>query len=197
MECIAYFLSAVVHHRWDPGTGGGVRVTQPAVSIRLARKSDAKGFIDAWNRDFRAGHLPYTGTQRRPGSDVERFRKRYADRKRNEFTFVAVDGKNRVLGSCGFVARARGRTKHRGELGWVVRHEYVGRGIATRLVEAVLAEAKRRGFKRVEAEIAVENVASIRLARRFGFRLEGRRRAGIALDTGRYMDTYLFGRVLK
>jgi len=79
----------------------------------------------------------------------------------------------------------------------MVHHDYVGRGIATKLLGAVLKEAKNRGYKRVEAEIAVENVASIRLATRYGFQLEGRRKAGIVLDTGRYLDTYIFGRILK
>ena len=52
------------------------------------------------------------------------------------------------------------------------------------MLRAVLKEAKMRGFKRVEAEIAIENVASVRLAKRCGFHLEGRRTAGLVLDSG-------------
>jgi len=168
-----------------------------SVSIRLARKIDAKGFVDSWNQSFRRGHLKYTATQLRSEKEIEKFRKRYSESKKNEFVFVAVADKNSIVGTCGFSARERGRTRHRGEIGWMVHHDYVGRGIATRLLGAVLKEAKRRGFKRVEAEIAVANLASVRLAKRFGFHLEGRRKAGIVLDTGRYLDTYIFGRVLE
>ena len=171
---------------------------EPAsISIRLARAADARGFVDSWNESFRKGHLRYTATQLRGRAEVERFRKRYSASKKNEFVFVAVADKNRIIGTCGFIAKERGRTRHRGELGWMVRYDAVERGIATKLLGAVLKEATRRGFKRVEAEIAAANIASVRLAKRFGFHLEGRRKAGIVLDTGRYLDTYLFGRVLK
>jgi RimJ/RimL family protein N-acetyltransferase len=169
----------------------------PAVVIRFARKADAQGFVDSWNESFKAGHLRYTGTQRRGKADVAGFRKRYSARHRTDFGLVAVVDDHTIVGMCDLFARGHGRTRHRAELGWMVRHDYAGRGIASALLRAALREAKRRGVKRVEAEIAVENIASVRLARKFGFRLEGRRAAGILLDTGRYLDTYLFGRVLK
>src|SRR5579864_6988228 len=102
-----------------------------SVSIRLARKVDAKEFVDSWNESFRRGHLRYTATQLRSPAEVERFRKRYSESKKNEFVFVAVADTNSIVGSCGFFARERGRTRHRGELGWMVRHDHVGRGIAT------------------------------------------------------------------
>lgn len=168
-----------------------------SVSIRLARKGDAEEFVDSWNESFRTGHLRYTATRHRDRSSIKRFEDRFSKNKRNAFSFVAVTNTGTIVGSCGLDARERGRTRHRGELGWVVHHDYVGRGIATRLLRAVLREAKRRGFKRVEAEVVVENRASVRLARKFEFHLEGRRKAGILLDSGRYLDTYLFGKTLR
>jgi len=172
-------------------------VTAPRVSIRLATKGDARGFVEAWNDSFRAGHLKYTGTQLRGREHVHRFEALCAKAARHWFMVVAVTGDGEIAGSCTFVAPERGRTRHRGELGWMVRHDFAGRGIATNLLRVALAEARRRGFKRVEAEVAADNVASVRLAKRFGFRVEGTRRAGIVLDSGRYLDTYLFGKVLR
>ena len=167
------------------------------IVIRRATKEDAEAFLALWNRNFRRGHLKLTATLLRDRADVARFRARHSGRNPNEYSFVAFASGTKLVGVCGFSARARGRTRHRGELGWLVDRDYVGRGIATALLGEVLKEAKKRGFKRVEAEIAVGNPVSIRLARRFGFRLEGRRAAGLALDSGRYMDTYLFGKQLK
>lgn len=166
------------------------------VSIRRARRGDAKAFVDSWNESFRKGHLEFTGTRQRTREDVKRIDKRYSANKRNQFTFVAV-GNNKIIGHCAFSANARGRTSHRGELAWYVHHDYVGKGIATTLLDAVLREARSRGFKRAEAEIAVENIASIRLAKRFGFGVEGRRKSGLALDNGRYADTFIFGKILR
>jgi RimJ/RimL family protein N-acetyltransferase len=167
------------------------------VSIRLARKGDARGFIDSWNECFNAGHLKYTGTQRRSRKDIKSFDRRYAERRKGEIVFVAVEHGGKIVGSCGFHAREHGRTRHRGEVGWMVHHDYVGRGVATRLLRAVLKEARRRGFRRVEAEAAVENIASIQLAKRLRFKIEGRKRAGILLDSGKYVDTYILGRLLR
>lgn len=165
------------------------------VTIRLARKGDARAFVDSWNESFRKGHLTYTGTGRRKREDVKRLDTRYAERKKNQFTFVAI-GDGAIIGTCGFSAQPRGRTRHRGEVGWYVHYDHIGKGIAARLLGAALKEASRRGFKRVEAEIAVENRPSIRLARRFRFKLEGRRKAGILLDDGRHVDTLIFGKLL-
>ena len=165
------------------------------MSIRLAQKGDAKAFVDSWNDSFRKGHLRYTATQRRKREDVRRLDARYSENKKN-LMFVAV-GDGAIIGTCGLTADARGRTRHRGELGWYVHYDYVGKGIGARLLAAALREARKRGFKRVEAEIAIENTASIRLARRFRFRLEGRRKAGILLDDGRHVDTLIFGKVFR
>lgn len=166
------------------------------VSIRLARKEDAKPFVDSWNESFRKGHLRYTATQKRTREDIKKFERRYAEHSTNQFTFVAVEN-HKIVGNCGFSGDAHARTRHRGELGWYVHHDYVGKGIATKLLAAVLREARRRDFKRVEAEIAVENRASIRLAKRLRFKMEGRRKAGLVLDDGRYADTLIFGKLLR
>jgi RimJ/RimL family protein N-acetyltransferase len=73
----------------------------------------------------------------------------------------------------------------------------MGMGIATKLVEATLKEAQRRGFTRAEAEAAVKNTASVKLAVRCGFKIEGKRKNGLLLDDGKYADTYLFGKILR
>jgi RimJ/RimL family protein N-acetyltransferase len=166
------------------------------VSIRLARKGDAKAIVDSWNESFRKGHLKYTGTRQRSRDDIKRFDKRYSENKKNTFTFVALENK-KVIGLCGFSASELGRTRHRGEVGWMVHHDYVGEGIATKLLNAVVREARRRGFKRIEAEAAVANTASIRLAKRLRFRIEGRKRAGLLLDNGKHVDTFVLGKILK
>lgn len=166
------------------------------VSIRLARKGDAKAIVDSWNESFRKGHLRYTRTRQRSREDIKRFDKRYSENKKNAFTFVAVEN-NKIIGLCDFSAHERGRTRHRGEVGWMVHHDYVGKGIAIKLLDAVVREARRRGFKRVEAEAAVANTASIRLAKRLRFRIEGRKRAGLLLDNGKHVGTYVFGKILR
>ena len=60
-----------------------------------------------------------------------------------------------------------------------------------------MKEAKRKGFRRIEAEAAVENAGSVKLAKKCGLKIEGRKKAGLLLDDGRYVDTYIFGKILR
>ncbi|MFC1737215.1 GNAT family N-acetyltransferase [Candidatus Hydrogenedentota bacterium] len=55
-------------------------------------------------------------------------------------------------------------------MGWHVHPEFHGRGIGTLVAEVTLAEAKRRGVTKMAIQAAVENVASIALAKKLGFR---------------------------
>jgi RimJ/RimL family protein N-acetyltransferase len=167
--------------------------------VRPARKGDGRGVAEVFNAGIRAGIGGYTGSNHvRTAKDVRRFDMVYAAGKRHEFAFVAVDGKTkRVVGSCSFFAKEKGRTRHMGGMSWFVHPDYVRNGIATKLLVAVLREAKKRGFKKAEAEAAIENKASVRLAKKLGFKVEGRKRAGLLMDNGRYVDTYIFGMLLR
>lgn len=169
------------------------------IVIRKARKGDAKGVAESFNEGLRRGLNKYTGSNTMRGpKKIRQYEKTYVERKRSEFGFVAVDKRSaNIVGSANFSAKDSGRMRHRGEMGWGVHPDYRGRGIATRLVKAVISEAKRRGFKKVQCEVSVRNIASIRIAKKCGMKIEGRRKAGILLDNGTYSDTYIFGRVLR
>jgi len=169
------------------------------VAIRLAKKGDAKGVIAYRNELMKKGFGKYLSRNWILGAnDTRRYGRTYAAGKKNELIFVAVDKRTgKIVGNCSFFAEDRGRTRHRGKLGWAVSPTYFKKGIATKLVNATLKEAKRRGFTRAEAEAAVKNVASVRLAKKCGFKIEGRRKNGLLLDDGGYADTYLFGKILR
>jgi RimJ/RimL family protein N-acetyltransferase len=169
------------------------------IEIRLARSKDAAGIVTHWNENFKRGFSKYTGTNRsRNKIDARQLSKSLALKKKNDFVFIAIDRKaKKVIGTSNFSARDKGRTRHRGGMGWEINYRYARLGIGTALVKAILEEAKRRGFKKAQAEVAVENTASLKLAKNCGFRIEGRRKIGMLLDDGRYVDTYTFGKVLK
>ena len=78
-------------------------------------------------------------------------------------------------------------------LGYWVRTDLAGRGIATEAGRAALDFAfERVGVNRVELTAAVDNVASQRVAEKLGFRREGMKREGTMVD-GRGVDCYLYG----
>ncbi len=92
-------------------------------------------------------------------------------RKPNAALLVAEDGARRVLGYA--VVWFAGPE---GELGDVaVRDDHRRTGIGTALVEAVLAEAGRRGATDIYLEVREGNEAARELYGRLGFEVVGRR----------------------
>lgn len=59
------------------------------------------------------------------------------------------------------------------ELGWVLRRDCWGLGLASELTEALIAHARRAGISGVWLECAPEQAASRRIAAKFGFHFEG------------------------
>lgn len=70
-----------------------------------------------------------------------------------------------------------------------------GRGLGHLLLEAFLAEARRAGAWTVQGAMFPENIASVALHERLGFRLVGRRERIAQLD-GVWRDTVLYERRL-
>jgi phosphinothricin acetyltransferase len=68
-----------------------------------------------------------------------------------------------------------------------------GQGIGRALLEALIAEAEKNGLWTLQASIFPENVASVQLHLRCGFREVGRRER-IAMLNGVWRDTLLFER---
>ena len=84
------------------------------------------------------------------------------------------------------------REHRRAEIGYALRRDHWGRGLATEALQAFL----RFGFERlqlhsVEAQVDPENAASIRVLRRLGFVLEGHLRQSY-FHRGRFTDTQIW-----
>lgn len=145
------------------------------IIIRKVIPSDAKGVIESFNEGLQHGFNSYTGSNALRGKkDIAKYRKRYSAKNKDEFTFTAADKcTGKIAGVCNFHGGKRdSRIRHRGEVGWGVHPDYARKGIGTILLRAVLKEARKRGYKKVQAEAAVMNAATVRLDKRRGFRIE-------------------------
>ena len=104
---------------------------------------------------------------------------------------VAMRGSDDVIGSCTlFHVEPRHR---RAEIGYALRSDLWGRGLAREAVALALDWAFRTlGLHRVEADIDPRNDGSRQLLQRLGFRSEGVLRERYFVD-GRSSDTEWFG----
>jgi L-amino acid N-acyltransferase YncA len=107
--------------------------------------------------------------------------------------FVMRDGE-KVLGWAALSAVSK-RHVYRGvaELTVYVAESARGKGIGRALLEALINESERNGIWTLQASIFPENIASVELHRRCGFREVGRRER-IAMLNGVWRDTLLFER---
>jgi RimJ/RimL family protein N-acetyltransferase len=167
------------------------------IIIRKAKPGDEKGIAELAREGLRRKNFLYTGNNQPFSKErIERMKKALSSRNPDSYSFVAIDSSNNQLaGSVIFSFKKKGRLEHRVDLGWAVHPDYQGRGIGSRLLRTALSYAKERGFKRAEAEVAIENVASVKLAKTLGFRIEGIKKKALLTDDGRYIDTYVLGRV--
>jgi RimJ/RimL family protein N-acetyltransferase len=168
------------------------------IIIRKAKKGDGKGIAEMFDIGLKRGFNCYTGNNSFFNNEkIKKLDKSLYENKKFDFSFVAIDSDNeKIIGKCIFWAKEKGRTRHRAEVGWGVHPDYTRKGIATELLKSTLDEAKKRGYKKIQAEAAVKNRASTKLAKKLGFKIEGRRKKGMLLDDGRYVDTYIFGKIL-
>ncbi len=105
------------------------------------------------------------------------------------------DGDGRPIGNLGLVVPSPPRRRHVASLGMTVHDDWAGRGVGTALMEAAmdLCDAWLQ-VTRVELEVYPDNGPALALYHRFGFELEGTRRASVFRD-GVYVDTHLMARL--
>ena len=85
------------------------------------------------------------------------------------------------------------RENRKASVGYYLGEKYLGKGLATSSVRAVLKFAfQRLGFNRIELKCASNNVASQRVAERLGFAWEGLLRQAELVD-GVYLDHFVYG----
>lgn len=106
-----------------------------------------------------------------------------ANRARGNPLHVALDA-DRVVGWCEVRRDTLPGREHSGLLGIGVRAAYRGQGLGRRLIESAMADARRRGFERIELWVRSPNTVAMHLYRSVGFVEEGRRRDAIRLDDG-------------
>jgi len=115
----------------------------------------------------------------------------------HRYPAVVVEDEPRVVGFA-WSSEYRPRTAYVGvaEVSIYVAREARGRGVGRLCLEALIAEAERRGFWKLVSRIFPENAASRQLCVALGFREVGIYRRHGKLD-GRWMDCVIVERLLS
>jgi L-phenylalanine/L-methionine N-acetyltransferase len=178
--------------RTEPGFGGAtpqVAVPQvPGLTLRAREPDD-------WEAVAALMDLPKVrwGTLRLPYTRKDTWRK-MMESPPDEMTGIVAVLDGRIVGNAGLV-RSKGRRSHVGEIGMSVHDDFCGRGIGSALMAALIDTADNwLNLTRLELTVYVDNESAIRLYRKFGFEVEGTRRADV-FRGGKLVDSLAMARL--
>ena len=163
------------------------------VTIRPQRVSDAKRFFEILS----SKNFKYFPVRVHSLEEEIIYLKGNAQRRRKNFAYnYAIMLGRQVVGGCGIKI-----DQHRpfiGEIGYFVHEKYWGQGIATQSVKLL----ERIGFAeldiiRMEIRMDARNKASIKVAKKCGYRREGFLKKAFMLSNKprRYVDDLLYAKV--
>ena len=171
-----------------PLTENGIRLEpltrrDVAASFQMAQDEDVKRFT----------FLPSDADEEWIGGWIARYEGGWEEGSRAGFSIRADDDGQRFLG---FAALVRVDLNGReGEIGYVVTPAARGRGAATTAVSLLTGWAfGALGLERLELRIDASNAASVRVAERAGYRLDGVLRS-LYFKEGRRVDTGVWSRL--
>jgi L-amino acid N-acyltransferase YncA len=156
--------------------------------VRAARAEDAAPVAAIYNAGIRERTSTFETREREPWE--------VADRIRSAAVFLVAEVDGRVAGFAATSAYSD-RAAYAGiaECSVYVNSRLRGRGIGTALLDALAAEAERRGFHKLLGKLFANNEASTRLVARCGFEVVGTHRRHGRLD-GEWRDVILVERLL-
>ncbi len=164
-----------------------IRATLPFAlgTLRPLRDEDAEPIARAC-ADLSIGRWTQIPQPYRP-EDAEQFVRSKAGE--DHVWAIDADGFAGVIGVRNTMATMPGPST---EVGYWVASWARGRGVATGALIAVRDELARNGYQRIHWEALAGNEASVRVARRAGFVIEGYRRQGM-VQRGRLVDAVVGG----
>lgn len=163
-------------------------LTDGRVTVRPAEEADAPAFLAYKRRPECQAYITRTV------DTLEQSRSLIADRLAEPDSVlcaVLVDGQ--VVGDIGgrrYRPESLGPEPdvHDFYLGYSVSPDHGGRGIASAATGLLVTALHHAGIRRVVAKAFAENVASIRVLTKNGFRLEGTERLAVLGRDGRWLD---------
>jgi len=127
--------------------------------------------------------------------EAEWLAERLVSLEKNEIIHFVTEVDGKVVASAEITKR-RGHQKHVGVLGIAVKSGYRRFGIATKLIEALLEEAKKHGLKVIILDVYEKNLPALKLYKRMGFKEVGRIPKAVYWK-GEYIDDIKMARILE
>ena len=160
-------------------------------AVRLARREDAAAIARIYNQGIEERIATFETEPRTP-EDIERLLAERGDR----YPTIVVERDGEVVAWAGAgTYRSRPCYDPTAEHSVYVERAHRGAGVGRLALEALIDEAERRGFLKLVSRIFPENVGSLALHRKVGFREVGIYRRHGKLD-GAWRDCVIVEKLL-
>lgn len=169
------------------------RIKDHEVVLRQANPEDAKEVSKRLARVIQEGIYLDESPDTRP--DVQKKRGEIEKIRDHDgmYTVVEVDGN--IAGSAQLKRGSKGMSHHTAQFRTWLIPRYRGMGLGKKLLEYTLSWAKDHGIEKINLDVWDTNERAIGLYRKYGFRLEGRRRRQAVIE-GKYVDEIFMARFL-
>ncbi|MFX0187185.1 MAG: GNAT family N-acetyltransferase [Candidatus Hodarchaeota archaeon] len=105
--------------------------------------------------------------------------------------------KQKLIGHISSIPRSEGRLSHIVNIGYIVHSNFRKKGVASRLMENLIIEAKEKStIKIMVAEVAADNIASINLLKKYDFNEFGCLFNGLMKKEEEFVDFLYFSKYL-
>ncbi|MDA8354376.1 MAG: GNAT family N-acetyltransferase [Firmicutes bacterium] len=165
------------------------------MQIRKIQESDARAFLHlqkGLDRETAFMLLEPGERKESVAETVQRIREILAA---DNSTLLLAEDRGELVG---YLAAFGGRVRRNGHVVSLVvgiRQAWTGRGIGTRLLEAVEAWARQQGIHRMELTVMTHNERALALYQKAGFQIEGTRRDALRVEDT-YVDEYDMSKLL-
>jgi ribosomal-protein-alanine N-acetyltransferase len=189
---MAFFRSVSLTETGPAVAGHGVLLRAPQMSDHAEwaeLREDSRDFLVPWEPIWPADDLTRTAFRRRL--------KRYAEDQRADlaYAFLVFRSSDNALVGGLTVANIRRGVAQAGSLGYWIGKKFARQGLMTAAVRVLIPLAfDSLRLHRVEAACIPNNVASVRLLEKTGFRREGYAREYLCIN-GVWADHLLFARL--
>ena len=144
------------------------------IEYRVAEPTDAEALIEYTKKvggetdNLSFGEDAFNIPVEREARFIARFKN-----SKNGVMLVALDG-GRIVANASIERCKAERYNHRAELSITVLKEYWGLGIATKLINRLIEQAKEIGIEVVYLDVRSDNIRAISLYKKLGFAFVGR-----------------------
>jgi RimJ/RimL family protein N-acetyltransferase len=162
--------------------------------VRAIQEDDARAYLEFLRQlDVETSFLLWEPGERQ--LDVATARRRIRSQNRSDGIHLIAEEAGQIVG---FLVCRRGnpqRIRHGADFAMGVLKRKWGRGIGTRLLEAVEEWALQEGVTRLELGVMAENERAIGLYKKQGYEYEGRKRGAIMIN-GKPVDEIIMAKLL-